>query len=346
MLQKDNKYKYKYKINKYKSIKSMKLRSGKKTRKVMKGGNIHKNSVSAFSNNISEESSDMSDDTHSSVRRNTIASNVNKSILRNRHNMSVKKNVIILSKPVVTVKKNETKQSNYYIWLEMADKEYTTLQNAKKYRKIVSYCGDNDEELEKKYNKETSSLACQEQYWTNHNLMFLVDFMGDLKLWEYLNIKVTEGRPILNAYDISNAFYSGSHWYGRKAHDKKSFDPYDGFQIRGSNQFCQTYAMMYIYDKLPEKIMDKEKKFTKYYEYTKKALDFIKYIIDSHFDGWVKFSNIKKIEVIDKKISMTEYKEQLYKALNECIAHPNICLNVIIDTNFTTDDLTEHSNVI
>jgi uncharacterized protein YodC (DUF2158 family) len=292
-------------LKKNKSIKKMKLRSGNKSRKVKKGGTTQRNSVRVPSSRSSvmravskvptdsamptvyEDENNMTDVSdavaHSSTRRNPPASNVNKYMsLRKRHNMTVKDDVI----------KSEFKSQkrNYDIWLEMANKQYTKMQDAKKYRKIVGNCEIDDKELEKEYNKSLS-LACQEQYWTNHNLKVLIDFMGELTLWEYLKIKVIEGKPRLDVYDVSNAFYSGSHWYSRKANEKKSFDPYDKYQILGSNQFCQTYAMMYIYDKLPEKIVDKEKQFTKYYEYTNNALDFIKYIKENHFDGWVKFVN-------------------------------------------------------
>jgi len=57
------------------------------------------------------------------------------------------------------------------------------------------------------------------------------------------------------------------------------FDPYMHYQLNGSNQFCQTYALMYLVGKCKftkERLdINNKEQFHKFYEFTKDALNFI-----------------------------------------------------------------------
>lgn len=351
-------------LKKNKSIKKMKLRSGNKSRKVKKGGTTPRNSVRAFSkkpyndnmlHSISEESSDMSDmsdvssDSHSSVRRNPVASNVEKYSAKKRHNMSVRKSAITLSKPVVVKSAVKSKKSEYDIWLEMADKQYQNIEDyTKNYRNII------------KNNKKLSEI---EQEWYDNNLEFIVDFMGNISFWNYLGFKTIgeEGikkshkaimKDIINGKiknDIPIGIFSGQHWVSVKKNEKIEFDPYNEYQIFSSNQFCQTFAMMNVFDKLPEKNTDKEKCFTKFYKYTEDALKFIEELLEEHLDKFYKYMIDKKIkeEIIDtfdiekqkQKIIIEQNQERddIKEALIECLKHKNICLNCI-EYDFSTTE--------
>ena len=118
-----------------------------------------------------------------------------------------------------------------------------------------------------------------------------------------------------------DAYFSGSHWNSRKANELELFDPYVEYQIRGTNQFCQTYSMMNLLDKLPgkEKSVCSEwtgskDDFKKYYYYTLCALKFIKEIVttcakenlivfaDSGEDGNREFYNKTLLPLIDQYI--------------------------------------------
>ena len=100
--------------------------------------------------------------------------------------------------------------------------------------------------------------------------------------------------------------FTGSHWNSRKANEIDWFEPYADYQIFGTNQFCQTFAMMYLADKLPSINADKYN-FTKYYTYTIEALKFIEEVINAY--------------------PSSTLKER--KAIKECIKYPNVCLNSI-----------------
>ena len=101
------------------------------------------------------------------------------------------------------------------------------------------------------------------------------------------------------------AHFSGSHWNSRKANENVWFDPYDEYQVNGTNQFCQTFSMMYLCDKIPPK---ENNTFEKYYKYTLDALLFIKIVIN-------------KCVIANKAYYL--------KLVDECLKYPNICLNAI-----------------
>jgi len=335
-------------LKKNKSIKKMKLRSGNKSRKVKKGGTTQKNSVRVPSSRSSdmravskvptvsaiptvyEDENNMTDVSdavaHSSVRRNPPASNVNKYMsLRKRHNMTVKDDVIKSA--------FKSQKRNYDIWLEMADKQFTK-KEYEEYRKKVGNCqfklkvGDDELKyeqldettLDKIHNKKMSSLGCQEQYWAIKNINVISDFMGLKELWEIMvpNVDVRIDNNRIRNIPISNrpvAVFAGNHWTSRRANEMRDFNPYDKYQIFGSNQFCQTYAMMYLLNEvdLPSNIEKKANvSFNSYYEYTKKALNFINDNAIKHVDVVMEKINGKideLIKLIDNNVLNDENKD-------------------------------------
>ena len=202
------------------------------------------------------------------------------------------------------IKKINTKKMNGEIkkinWLNIANVQYNNLKELRKnYQKLI------------KNDKEFNDI---EQKWVDKNLKVIIDFMGDIDVWNYIISGVvvygfdgskasTRNKPVFN-HPI--AVFTGTHWNSRKANEINWFEPYEDYQILGTNQFCQTFAMMYLADKLPAINMDKYN-FTKYYTYTNEALKFIEEVINSY--------------------PSSTLKER--RAIKECIKYPNICLNSI-----------------
>ena len=170
-------------------------------------------------------------------------------------------------------------------------------------------------ELVEKYQSRLSKKDAEnEQEWSDTYLALIIDFMGDENTWKFFLPDVeaigfggrrSSRKVPKNDKDV--AVFSGSHWRARKAGKKDFFDPYDEYQVFGSNQFCQTFSMMYLEDKLPKKINGG---WEKYYTYTKEALKYIK-------------SKISKLEYEDG------YEKVLLTAVNKCLSSSNACVNII-----------------
>jgi len=203
-----------------------------------------------------------------------------------------------------SIKKRRTEKmsggNKQTIWLNMANIQYNTLKEVKKnYQSLI---------------KKDKELVDIEQKWADKNLEVIIDFMGDIDVWNFVIQGVvvygfdgskasTRNKPVVN-YPI--AVFTGSHWNSRKANEADWFEPYDDYQIFGTNQFCQTFAMMYLADRLPL-INNDNTDFTKYYTYTIEALNFIEEVINAYPSSTLN----------DKK------------AIRECLKYPNICLNSI-----------------
>ena len=136
----------------------------------------------------------------------------------------------------------------------------------------------------KKFRKNVviSRFGGIEQDWVDYYLQPIINFMGSYDNWnivipfDFIVLESSVG-SIKSFEDFYVIRFTGAHWYSKKPGDKRWFDPYTEYQYKGSNQFCQTYALMYILDMLPNKVnKEKYNSFTKYYYYSKKALEFIK----------------------------------------------------------------------
>ena len=165
-------------------------------------------------------------------------------------------------------------------WKEIANKQFKNLKELHEYRIFI----------------KKNEMENVEQFWADKNVQPIADFMGLKELWEIMipNIDAkTEGRhlPTKSKSDRTQAIYTGRHWLSRKVNEDNWFDPYKEYQINGTNQFCQTYSMMYLLDALP--LPAGENEFIKYYKYTEEALKFIKDEAFQHTDNVVKKINDK-----------------------------------------------------
>lgn len=193
-------------------------------------------------------------------------------------------------------------------WKKVADQEFSSLTDILSYQKKVQ----ENEEWKKK-----------EQMWVDNYLQPLIDLMGESKIW-----KSTVG-PDVELYGVDKndpkrsrrnipmsenpqAYFgrvdSVGHWYSRKPNHKEWFDPYTTYQFIGTNQFCQTFALMNLIDALPN-IVEKTSQLSSYYVYTKQALYFIKHVIE--------------------KSLRAQQKKMYLKKVRECLRHSNICFNAI-----------------
>ena len=191
-------------------------------------------------------------------------------------------------------------------YLRRANTRYNNVQEVTKFKKWV----DSD-----------PRLAYIDQSWADLYMQPLIDFMGDFfTLYNFDNtITVLDNTKLGTCVDGPTLGFSDGHWYARKRGDIEAFDSYNEYQVRGTHQFCQTYALMYHTGKLPDRI---HTKWTKYYSYTFAALHFIKTILTSIpsrspvFYGATDHGN---------RLS----KKRLLTAVNQCIKYPNACVNII-----------------
>jgi hypothetical protein len=205
------------------------------------------------------------------------------------------------------------------------------------------------EVLKKKYRpyyKARPHLSALEQVWTSDFLVPLTDLMGEqlFILPTFFGVELSKGihfHPEVS--DKNRMVYSGAHFRSRKAGSNVTFDPYDEFQIDGSNQFCQTYALMHLFDKTGPPSTDRS--FLKYYDYSLRALRFIQqsikklttvYIYDfSWINKYVneEYALTKHARLIPYSSTISEdpaeSKNQMLAKVQECIDHYPAVLNVI-----------------
>ena len=103
------------------------------------------------------------------------------------------------------------------------------------------------------------------------------------------------------------------------------FNSYDHYQIYGSNQFCQTYALMYLLGRCRYKKnamlnpYDRED-FQKFYDYTARAIDFIDEVLNTvHFN----FNNLPLAQR-NNSIAELNHVKLCIKVLKK---YPYVCLN-------------------
>ena len=195
------------------------------------------------------------------------------------------------------------KTNKYKIWIKNANEEYSSKKDIQNI-------------YQKKLDDDT---RCFEQAWVWSYLTPLMEFMGDPQIWDIcfgITIKTrgSSRSKTSSNYNKPDAVYSGSHWRSRRINQDKFFDPYDKFQAYGTNQFCQTFAMMNLLDELP-KIYTNEDPWTKYYRYTNLAIKFIN-----------KFVKRTKVSQFIKQNGM---ERMINTSIKECLKYPNICLNSI-----------------
>lgn len=192
---------------------------------------------------------------------------------------------------------------------DIANQEFT-IPLYKKFRRIID-------------NKDNRHYLAIEELWVDFYLQPVIDFMAGQPVYDKSDkMKKYPGQSVW--YDIfgvmpyerheplphSNtenaARFQGRHWFSKKAGDYKEFDPYSEYQFLGSNQFCQTYSLMYALNKLPNK---EDNKFQKFYTYSKKALEFMLYYYLPNIKG-TKFED-------DLYIGQYENGEEIYDTYNQ-----------------------------
>lgn len=201
---------------------------------------------------------------------------------------------------------------------KLANQAYPTFAKVKKFQKWV-----NSEEY----------IKILDQEWADEYLQPLADFMGDsATIDSYFNgsssvrprLYISDRTTLRTNVDVpsvgfSHEFGSSGHWYARKPGDKKAFDPYNEYQVLGTNQFCQTYALMYHANKIPEKVTGS---WTKYYSYTRSALKFINTVIEALPASSPAFRGYTNEGARFSKATMLS-------KVNLCMDNSNMCVNII-----------------
>jgi hypothetical protein len=102
----------------------------------------------------------------------------------------------------------------------------------------------------------------------------IVDFMGDESVWKTMvpGVVIQRRPPSRHVSKYPTAYFVKDHWTCRKADETDVFDPYNHYQEKETHGFCQTFAMMYLLDQLPEPTGN-------YKSYNKAAIEFIYTVI-------------------------------------------------------------------
>lgn len=194
-------------------------------------------------------------------------------------------------------------------WLDAANQIYKSVANIRnQYQKKI---------------KKDQVLIDLEQEWVDEYFQPLTSLITSEKMWKCM-ARFTEiygldrkvGQKSIPVSDKCQAHFSGSpgesgHWNARKPGETKWFDPYNEYQIRGTNQFCGVFSMMYLLDRLPPKSGNRT--FQRYYIYANAALMFCKDVID---------------HCIKKKTDGKTRKQWLY-IVDKAIANSNAFVNVV-----------------
>lgn len=194
------------------------------------------------------------------------------------------------------------------------------MSNNRNYIAVINKLITTIKKLQKIQKYVRKHYAKQEQDWVKNFLQPIIDMMGsvtstfpifnDIKVHLYKSVRNFE-KKYPNG---KHAIYTGSHWIGIK--DGKMFDPFDYCQLYGTNQFCQTYTLMWLTDNLtmydkPQEGCQEISELDKYYFYTKQALDFIQ-------------------EKILPKYNPNHHSiEEYWECIKVLKKYPMMCLNVI-----------------
>ena len=182
-------------------------------------------------------------------------------------------------------------------------------------------------------------LEAYEQLWTNTYFTPLTIFMGDPAVIQSLGVTVSP-QSMRNVQQVPRVFFTGrrkgaGHYLSRPPGATRDFDPYHECQIPKTMQFCQTYAMMHALDRL---VWTEDRTFTKFYEYTLQALNFIKETIANRPSTYSFFWINRAIDEDEAahggfKLRLSSNnataKAQMLQKVEECIRHYHACQNII-----------------
>jgi hypothetical protein len=204
--------------------------------------------------------------------------------------------------------------------------------SSKEFFKVMDIRFKTAAELRKytKYVNEHKPLKDFEQLWADHVFSPLIYLMGDHIIWNLLGVTVGHMKT-KEVYPSPMGYHSGKHWYSRRAFDERNFDPYETYQIPGTNSFCQTFALMYAVGKIDRK--QNSSGFTRYYVYAEQALKFIKHTIEilppSYSFTWI---NDDIRDSFNHKLGLSRNnkiaKKQMIGKVQECLRHVNACINL------------------
>jgi hypothetical protein len=222
--------------------------------------------------------------------------------------------------------------TDYTVLYNAADKRFDR-EGFLEYQLSISRQVDENEKLirEEKHD-QLNQLPILDQLWAETYIQPIADFMGDIKLWQIKFGEANIDLPKVNEHTgevargsirsapttKDSARYSGSHWYSRKKDDPKEkyFNAFYHYQLNGTNQFCQTYAMMYLDNKFEHHFKyTPPERFEKYYDYTLEALKYIEEVI-------------KSINYRSPVFNGEYSKKNMLELVKECLAHPSVCLNL------------------
>ena len=188
------------------------------------------------------------------------------------------------------------------------DIECTSPEQLREYTKLV---------------KRNPPLEKFEQLWADKFLSPLLRLMGHHDIWESFGVTIVNRSEMKKKVSYPKGYFSGNHWYSRRAHDTKTFDPYDKYQLNGTNSFCQTFALMYAVEEIDRTPASSSGGFTRYYTYARHALRFIKKVITDLPSDY-------SFTWIDRGLSSNNAaaKKQMLNKANECLKHVNACINL------------------
>lgn len=209
-------------------------------------------------------------------------------------------------KPKSKVKK-ELETPRYF--MTIADVFYETLDELKAYQKKIN---------------STPYLRQQEEMWAEDYLQQVMSYMGTEEVMLRLlpnamvffkdendrNSKVLSERHVPVSQTRPQIHHSGKHWRARRPGEQSWFDPFDYYQLPGTNQFCQTYAVMYLLGMVERQRKNHPSTLERYYKFTVDAINFI-------------------VEVVHRTEPDKKQKELYLLLLKELKAHPFAALNVV-----------------
>ena len=186
------------------------------------------------------------------------------------------------------------------------------------------------------FNKMSHREKDMDQVWSDSFLQPLIDFMGTEEVIHFamdkiagqevkiygLDGKRTRWRVLIPYYHIPQIAYVGDkHFISLQAHRPYSeyFDPYTIHQVKGSNQFCQTFSLMHLLGILQEQ-EEREYSFYDYYIFTEMAIHFIEMV----------YQCIVRHRKWTETVGSLFTKKEIGRAIQECKKYSNICVNTVV----------------
>lgn len=228
------------------------------------------------------------------------------------------------SKRVFTKNKSSKKsiinRKQYKNWIQLVSQKYSNYKNLKNvYKKQIK-----EKNQFQKYDQLFGDKLQDLMTFVGNSIsdQKLHEFFPDLDDYQYIHGKLSIRNIKNNEHPIIlfKACRDGSGHFNTKMPNEPNFDPYDEYQIEGTHQFCQTFALMKLIGHLPQKMYHTSSQFEKFYFYSEYALEFIKKMILT--------GKKKKIEIINDDDKNFDYQE-LLNSVTYFLKYPAITINII-----------------